>query len=167
MKNTAKLWENLRKHSFNACLKWKYLSGAYNLPDRGESGLALVLKELIIQLRVKLSLNSITATIYWVETPASHSSKCLTYGCVHACSIVQPCLTLCDPMDCSLPGPSVHRTSQREYWSGLPFPPLGDLPDTGIKPTSPAAPMLAGGFFTSEPPGSLTYANTLSVRNGM
>ena len=38
----------------------------------------------------------------------------------------------------------------QEYWSGLPFPPLGDLPNPGIKPTSPA---LAGGFFTTEPPG--------------
>ena len=39
--------------------------------------------------------------------------------------------------------------SQKKYWSGLPFPPPGDLPDPGIKPTSPA---LAGGFFTTEPP---------------
>ena len=38
----------------------------------------------------------------------------------------------------------------KEYWSGLPFPPPGDLPDPGIKLMSPA---LAGGFFTSEPPG--------------
>ena len=35
--------------------------------------------------------------------------------------------------------------SRQEYWSGLPFPPPGDLPDPGIKPASPA---LAGGFFT-------------------
>ena len=36
-----------------------------------------------------------------------------------------------------------------EYWSGLPFPPPGDLPDPGIKPASSASPALAGGFFTS------------------
>ena len=35
--------------------------------------------------------------------------------------------------------------SRQEYWSGLPCPPLGDLPDPGNKPTSPA---LASGFFT-------------------
>ena len=40
--------------------------------------------------------------------------------------------------------------SRQEYWSGLPFPSPGDLPDPGIKPLSPA---LAGGFFTTEPPG--------------
>ena len=39
---------------------------------------------------------------------------------------------------------------RQEYWSGLSFPSLGDLPDPGIKPTSPA---LGGGFFTAEPPG--------------
>ena len=43
--------------------------------------------------------------------------------------------------------------SRQEYWSGLPFPPLEDLPDPGIKPTSPVPPALAGGFFTTEPPG--------------
>ena len=42
--------------------------------------------------------------------------------------------------------------SRQEYWSGLPFPSPGDLPDPGIEPKSPA---LAGGFFTIEPPGKL------------
>ena len=42
---------------------------------------------------------------------------------------------------------------RKEYWSGLPFPPPGDLPNPGIKPRSPASPALAGGFFTTEPPG--------------
>ena len=40
---------------------------------------------------------------------------------------------------------------RQEYWSGLRFPPVGDLPDPGIEPTSPA---LAGKFFTADPPGS-------------
>ena len=39
------------------------------------------------------------------------------------------------------------------YWSGVPFPPPGDLPDPGMEPESPASPALAGGFFTTEPPG--------------
>ena len=39
---------------------------------------------------------------------------------------------------------------KQEYWSGLPFPSPRDLPDPGIEPMSPA---LAGGFFTTEPPG--------------
>ena len=43
--------------------------------------------------------------------------------------------------------------SRQEYWSGLPFPPPGNLPDPGIEPESPAALTLAGGFFTTEPSG--------------
>ena len=39
----------------------------------------------------------------------------------------------------------------QEYWSGLPFPPSGDLPNPGIEPMSLE---LAGGFFTTEPPGN-------------
>ena len=39
---------------------------------------------------------------------------------------------------------------RQEYWSGVPFPPQGDLPDPGMKPMSPA---FAGRFFTTEPPG--------------
>ena len=39
--------------------------------------------------------------------------------------------------------------SKQEYWSGLPCPPPGDLPDPGIEPTSPLSPALAGGFFTT------------------
>ena len=40
--------------------------------------------------------------------------------------------------------------SRQEYWTGVPFPSPGDLPDPGIERVSPA---LAGGFFTTEPPG--------------
>ena len=39
--------------------------------------------------------------------------------------------------------------SRQEYWSGLPFPSPGDLPDPGVEPETP---VLAGKFFTTEPP---------------
>ena len=45
--------------------------------------------------------------------------------------------------------------SRQKFWSGLPFPPPGDLPNPGIEPTSPASPSLAGRFFTTEPPRSI------------
>ena len=48
---------------------------------------------------------------------------------------------------------------RQEYWSGLPFPSPGDLPDPGIKSMSPA---LAGRFFTTEPPGKPRSINWLS-----
>ena len=59
-------------------------------------------------------------------------------------------------MDCSLPGSSIHgifQASGLPLW-GLQFPLPGDLPDTGIEPESLASPALAGGFFTTVPPGS-------------
>ena len=54
--------------------------------------------------------------------------------------------------------------SRQEYWSGLPFPPPGDLPDPGIKSVSPASPPLAGRFFTTEPPGKLSENYSLIVK---
>ena len=42
---------------------------------------------------------------------------------------------------------------RQEYWSGLPFPCPGDLPHPGIELAFPVVPALAGGFFTTEPPG--------------
>ena len=42
--------------------------------------------------------------------------------------------------------------SRQEYWSGLPFPTPGDLPNPGIEPMSPASSALAGGFLTNESP---------------
>ena len=53
----------------------------------------------------------------------------------------------CDPMDCNHQAPLSMGFLRQEYWSGLPFPPPGDLPDPEIKPTSLA---LAGGFFIAE-----------------
>ena len=48
--------------------------------------------------------------------------------------------------------------SRQEYWSGLPCPPPGDLPDLGIEPVPLMSPELAGGFFTA----SATWEATLS-----
>ena len=57
------------------------------------------------------------------------------------------------PMDCSPPGSFVHGILQQEYWSGLPFPSPGDLPNPGTETVSIASPTLAGRFFTTVPPG--------------
>ena len=51
--------------------------------------------------------------------------------------------------DCSPPGSSAHGISRQEYWSFLPYPTPGDLPDPGIESMSLASPALAGGFFTT------------------
>ena len=62
-------------------------------------------------------------------------------------------MTRCDQAPLSM---GFHR---QEYWSRLPFPPLGDLSDSGIRLMSLASPTLAGGFFTTsvtwEAPGQI------------
>ena len=65
--------------------------------------------------------------------------------------LLEACLILCDPIDQTI----VHQASlsmgfpRQKYWSGLPSPLPGDLPNTGIEPTSLMSPALAGGFFTT------------------
>ena len=67
----------------------------------------------------------------------------------------QLCPTLCNPLDCSLPGSSVYEIFQARISEWIAVPPPGDLPDPEIEPTSPASPALVGGFFTTEPPEKL------------
>ena len=62
--------------------------------------------------------------------------------CVCMLSCFSMCLTLYDPMDCSLPGSSVHGISQARILEGVALPSPGDRPDPGIKPTSSASPAL-------------------------
>ena len=62
-------------------------------------------------------------------------------------------LTLCDPMDCSPAGSSVHGVFQARILQWVAFPSPGDLPDPGIETSFFASPTLAGEFFTTAPPG--------------
>ena len=57
------------------------------------------------------------------------------------------------PWAVALQAPLSMGFSRQEDWSGLPFPPPGDLPSPGTEPMSLTSPALAGGFFT----GSATW----------
>ena len=50
--------------------------------------------------------------------------------------VVQLCLTLCDPMACTCQDAPSMGFSRQGYWSRLPFPSPGDLPNSGIEPGS-------------------------------
>ena len=54
--------------------------------------------------------------------------------------VAQSCPTLATPWTVARQAPLSMGFSRQEYWSGLPFPSPGDLPDPGIKPRSPALP---------------------------
>ena len=80
----------------------------------------------------------------WCSRPSSLVSG--DYACVQSLSCAQ---LLATSWTAARQAPPSMGFPKQEYWSGLPFPPPGDLPDPGIKPVSPA---LAGGFFTTVPP---------------
>ena len=61
-----------------------------------------------------------------------------TQSSVQFSSVPQSCPTLCNLVDCSMPGSSVQGFPRLEYWSRLPFPSPRDLPSPGIIPGSPA-----------------------------
>ena len=73
--------------------------------------------------------------------------KCV-YACMHAHSL--SCVQLFAVLWIVVcQAPLSMEFSRQEYWSELPFPLRRDLPNSGIKPASPASPTLAGGFFTT------------------
>ena len=65
--------------------------------------------------------------------------------------VAQSCPTLCDPMDCSLPGSSVHGILQARILEWVTIPSPGELPNLEIELMSPA---LTSRFFTAEPSGN-------------
>ena len=67
--------------------------------------------------------------------------------CVCTCVLSHICL--CNPIDIACQAPPSMEFSRQEYWSGLPFPTPGDLPNSGIESTSLMFPSLPGGFFTT------------------
>ena len=80
------------------------------------------------------------------------SIKCIK-RCMKMCSDAQPCPTLCDPMDCNLPGSSVHRISQARIleWDAMPSSRGSSWPSDRTWMCWVSC--VAGGFFTTEPPG--------------
>ena len=83
------------------------------------------------------------------------------------CLVTQSCLTLWNPTDSSVhQAPLSMGLSRPEYWSGLPCPPPGDLPNPGIEPRSPA---LQADSLPSEPPGKSknTGVCSLSILQGI
>ena len=68
-----------------------------------------------------------------------------------------------DPMDCSHQAPLSMEFFRQGNRSELPFPSPGDLPDPGTEPRSLVSPALAGGFFTTVPPGKPLYSMGCNV----
>ena len=78
------------------------------------------------------------------------TSQCV---CARVCPVANSCQTLCDPMDCSLPGFSVHGSLQARILEQVAISSSRGSPDPGIKTMSLVSPALADRFFTTVPPG--------------
>ena len=74
------------------------------------------------------------------------------FGCVCVLSCLVRVQLFAAPWTVAHQAPLSMRFSRQEYWSGLPFPSPGDLPDPGMETMSLAAPALSGEFFTTKPP---------------
>ena len=90
-----------------------------------------------------------------INSLSSHNRPCGRCACMLSCEV---CPTPCDRMDCSPPGSSVHGIFQAGTleWVTVPFS-RGSSRLRGLNHASPA---LAGGFFTSEPPGKPRYTSS-------
>ena len=89
----------------------------------------------------------------------SSTSGCLSKISYNLCA----CALFVTPWTVARQAPLSMGFSRQEYWSGLPCPPPGDLPNPGMEPTSLVSPALAGGFFTTAPPQKPTVT-ILSVK---
>jgi len=78
-----------------------------------------------------------------------------------ACQVALGASDSCDPVNCSSQAPLSMGFSRQEYWSGLPCPSRGDLPDPGIKPLSLISPTLADGSLPLAPPAHKTDIYTV------
>ena len=78
--------------------------------------------------------------------------------CVHACLVISVLSNSLDPVDCGPQFPLSMGFSRQEYWSGLPCPPPGDLPNPRMERESPASPALQVDSLPIEPSGKTTCA---------
>ena len=100
------------------------------------------------------SVTDSPSTQAWKPQNPLHS---VTDSTLFACICAQSCLTLCNALTVAHQAPVSMEFIRHGYWSGLPFPSPGDLPDPGIKPAPLASLALAGRFFTTEPPRKPIY----------
>ena len=90
----------------------------------------------------------------WLSSKESpcHAGEVRDGGSIPGLGKSPSCIRLfCNPMDCTRQAHLSMGFPKQGYWRGMPFPSPGDLPNPGVKTTSPA---LAGRFFTTEPHGS-------------
>ena len=125
------------------------------------SNLWIILSVIIVISRICIFFLFISFISLW-DILIVDSLPCFTFNSLNICCLVaESCPTLLWSQ-----GPQPARRlvsmefSRQVYWSGLPFPSPGGLPDLGIKPASSA---LLGRFFTFKPPGKPMSFNSFNI----
>ena len=122
---------------------------AWRIPGTGEPGGLPSAVYGVEQSRTRLMRLSSSSSSVYMSIPVSQFIPSPPFPL--GCCLVSHVRLFCDPMNCIAHQASLSMGfSRHEYWSGLPFSSAGDVPDSETEPVSPA---LAGGFFSTEPPG--------------
>ena len=85
--------------------------------------------------------------LFWADQ--RNQTVLWSHCCFPCCLVDKSCLTLVTPWTVARLAPLSMGFHRQEYWSGLPFPSPGGLPNSGIEPMSPASSASASGFFTT------------------
>ena len=135
--------------------KFGWLSVTFQLPPelkaQWQSGTSVYVMAFCFPLRILILFSFILWFSFPPSQPCSSVIQLLCYECPKfllaisfipkKSEVAQSCLTLCNPVDCSPQAPPSMGFSRQEYWSVLPLPSPGDLPDPGIEPVSLALQM--------------------------
>ena len=122
----------------------KLLMGVTDLPKAALSFLSLVFGILCLSQDLARILPVGVSRVLSEVWPSAAGLLVSSALCARS---LQSCLLLCDPWtQGSCQAALFVEFSSQQYWSGLVFPPPGDLPEPGVEPVSLA---LAGGFFTT------------------
>ena len=117
-------------------LKWALESITMNKASGGD-GIPVELFQILNDDAVKV-LHSICQQIWKTQQWPQDWKRSVFIPIPNKIEVIQSCLTLCDPVNCSLPGFSVHGVFQARVleWVAISF--SGNLPDPGMEPASPA-----------------------------
>ena len=117
---------------YNICVTILKFNQGFQSPSFG--GTDWILEELSVLIGIELD----TWGHWGLVQPEEECCAEPTEADESESEVTRSCLTLWDPLDRSLPGSSVCGISRQEYWSGLPLPSPGELPDPGIESWSAA-----------------------------
>ena len=115
-------------------------------------------RELSFQIAKRCTFRSGLEDLFWIT---------IKVLCMWA-KLLQSCPTVYDPMDCNLPGSSVHGILQARILEPIAIPFSRNLPNPGIEPASLRSPALAGGFFTTSAiwEATLKYSGSIKAHGG-